>query len=82
LGTRLVRIILLLVCGCAPPAKKPHAAEPHHQRTVRINRGGVELSNAKKDKLFRNFEDWLATRRRRDPVESPLANVVQTPDAE
>ena len=63
---RLVNVfVLLALCGCVPPPKKVSRTKvrhPHYQSVSQSPPRTIhqELSNAEKDKLFREFERWRA----------------------
>jgi hypothetical protein len=77
-------IVLLIVCGCVPPARKAATTgtrNSHHQLTVPSNRSADhELSDAQKDRLFRNFERWRAAKQEVESRASPTADTAQPID--
>jgi hypothetical protein len=82
LGIRVIAMVVLsLVCGCAPPAKKPALAgtsRPHHHTAARSNsHPRHELSQAQKDKLFEGFQRWRAAQRQDEPQAAPIVEVDQ-----
>jgi hypothetical protein len=63
---RIINIVgLLTVCGCVPPSNKAARTTryTHHEPAIRSS-GTTwhELSEAAKDKLFRDFERWRAAK--------------------
>jgi hypothetical protein len=85
LGIRIVSIVLLvLACGCVPPSKKatPTATrQVHHALIIRAVKGPDRaLSDAEKDKLFRDFEQWNAAKQA-EPRAVPQLGTDPTVDA-
>jgi hypothetical protein len=88
LGSRVIVLFLLLVlCGCDPPPTAPKVTTQtkidhsiHHTTTASNQRPRHELSASEKDKLFRNFERWLAAKKQANMKASPLVVVDQPPD--
>jgi hypothetical protein len=86
LGMRVSNVaILLIVCGCVPPAKKATTTgtrNSHRQVTIPSNRStDHELSAAQKDRLFRDFERWRAAKQEVESRASPKADAAQPIDA-
>jgi hypothetical protein len=77
-------VILLVVCGCVPPAKKGIPIGMRHwhgQPAIPSSNGNSQnLSETEKDKLFRDFERWRAAKGQFGPGASPLADASQPHD--
>jgi hypothetical protein len=85
LSMRLANVvILLIVCGCVPPARKATTTgtrNSHRQLAIPSNRStDHELSTAQKDRLFRDFERWRAAKQAAEPRASPTADTAQPID--
>jgi hypothetical protein len=77
LSIRIFSIVLLvLACGCVPPSKKATPTvtrQTHHALPIRAVKGpGRALSDAEKDKLFRDFELWNAAKQAEPRALPPL----------
>jgi hypothetical protein len=77
LGIRVITLILLTVMsGCTPPVKKvTHAktdGSSHRPIATSNSRPHNQLSQSEKDKLFKDFQRWLAAKKQADFKASPL----------
>jgi hypothetical protein len=79
-----IMVVLLIVCGCVPPAKKAATTgtrNSHRQLTSPSDKShDHELSDREEDRLFRDFERWRAARGEVEPGASPTAGAAQPTD--
>jgi hypothetical protein len=80
LGIRVITLVFLSVMsGCTPPVKKvTHVktdGSSHHPIAAATGRAHHQLSQSEKDKLFKDFQRWLAAKKQADMKAPPLVEV-------